>query len=686
MPESSSRKVHYPKRSAELEEAGLLEVISEESFDRFTRLAARLLEVPVSLVSLVDREQQLINSYVGVPDTWFADEHEPLADTFFKQVLEHEEALVVEDVQAEPRVQGSEAILETGIRAYAAIPLTTSKGHTLGTLCAVDKNPRQWAEDELEVLRDLAAAIMVRVELREAKDEAQTANREKSQFLANVSHELRTPLNAVLGYTRLLKQDVGENDDMLDSLNEVQNAGQQLLDLINDVLDFSKIEAGEMELQSTTFEVTEMIDKVVGTVEPLLERNDNELEVECPSDIGTMHADLPKVRQALFNLLSNAAKFTANGTVTLTARRDEHDGRDDEIVFNVEDTGIGMSEEEQQEIFEEFTQGDASTTREEGGTGLGLAITYNVCRMMGGSVEVESEKDVGSTFTIRLPAYIEAPSHAPVEAEAPPDEEEEEKNEDYTFDVASEAHPTVLSIEDDASARNLIQRTLRRAGFAVRTASNGADGLHKARELKPDVITLDVMMPEMDGWAVLSELKDDDDLQDIPVVVVTVLGDEEMGYMLGASDFLMKPLNPDRLVEVIDHHRPDGPPCSVMVVDDEPSARKLIRDSMGEVPCDVTEAKDGWAALDMLDEANPDVIILDLMMPGMDGFEFLEELRAKEDRASTPVLMLTDKSLTEQEHEQLADSVTHIVEKNEHDQASILRQVRERIEAYHTQQ
>ena len=453
---------------------------------RFTRLAARLLEVPVLLVSMTDRERKPVESCVGTPEPWASSQEVSFPDSFYEHIITYDESLIVENAREDERVEDKELFHKMGITAYAAVPLITPSGHVMGTLCAVDKNPRQWAEAEMELLKDLSAAVMARVELKEAKKEAERANREKSHFLANVSHELRTPLNAVLGYTRLLKKDVEEvgEEHMLDDLDEIQRAGEQLLNLINDVLDLSKIESGELKVHSSSFDVSEMIGKVAGTAEPLLEKNDNTLEVDCPEGIGTMHADLPKVRQALFNLLSNAAKFTEGGTITMTARREEQEG-EDWLILSVQDTGIGMTEEEQEDIFEEFAQVDSSLTREKGGTGLGLAITFNMCKMMGGEVDVESEKDAGSTFTLRLPAYIEAPSEDAEPARMEPS--------DDSSDQAESTKSTVLVIDDEASARNLIERSLQQEGsFAVHTASTGEEGLRMARQLKPEAMLQEV--------------------------------------------------------------------------------------------------------------------------------------------------------------------------------------------------
>jgi signal transduction histidine kinase len=377
-----------------------------------------------------------------------------------------------------------------------------------------DGSIREW----VGLHSDITDRKEVEEDLRRAKEAAESANRTKSQFLANMSHELRTPLNAVIGYSEMLREEAQDLalDSFVPDLEKIGAAGRHLLALINDILDLSKIEAGKMELFLEDFAVDDAVREVAATVRPLVEKNGNRLQVECPDDIGTMHADLTKVRQSLFNLLSNAAKFTRQGTITLSIARERKEDRD-WIVMRVADTGIGMSPEQQARLFEPFTQADASTTRQFGGTGLGLAITRRFCRMMGGDIEVGSEPGKGSMFTVCLPAVV-----LPLEPED-------------TVTVTSEAEHTadaaniVLVIDDDPNARNLMQRFLAREGFEAVTAASGEEGLAAARRLHPRVITLDVMMPRMDGWEVLTQLKADPNLCDIPVVMLTMVDNRNLG-------------------------------------------------------------------------------------------------------------------------------------------------------------
>ncbi|MGH7416639.1 MAG: response regulator, partial [Candidatus Rokuibacteriota bacterium] len=331
-------------------------------------------------------------------------------------------------------------------------------------------------------------------------------------------------------------------------------------------------------------------------IQPLAAKNANRLDVRCPDEIGTMRADLTKVRQALFNLLSNACKFTDRGTISLAVAREVMDGQD-WMVFRVSDTGIGMTPEQLTRLFEVFSQADAATTRKYGGTGLGLALSRRLCRMMGGDVTVESEADRGSTFTIRLPARVAEAIEEPA-APAP------------LADHVSPGIGTVLVIDDEAAVRDLMQRFLIKEGFRVVTAPGGEEGLRRARELRPDAITLDVMMPGMDGWAVLSALKADPEVADIPVIMLTIVDDKNLGYALGASDYLSKPIDRERLVTVLKQHRRDRP---VLVVDDDAGLRQLLRRMLEPEGYAVVEAENGRAALERLRDVSPSVVLLDLM-------------------------------------------------------------------------
>jgi CheY-like chemotaxis protein len=383
-------------------------------------------------------------------------------------------------------------------------------------------------------------------ELDKAREAAEIANRAKSQFLANMSHELRTPLNAIILYTELLRDDATDRglEVFLPDLKKIHGAAKHLLALINDVLDLSKIESGKMDLMLESFEVPAMIRDVVTTIQPLAQKNGNRLVVQCPEGVGSMYADLTKVRQSLFNLLSNACKFTEGGTIRLEVARQERDGG--WLTFRVADTGIGMTPDHLGKLFKPFSQVDTSATRRFGGTGLGLAITRHFCEAMGGDITVESKPGVGSTFTIRLPVAVGEPrAEAAGESKAEP-------RPAPPADRPRQGGDAILVVDDDATAREALRKFLMLKGFRVETAAGGEEGLRLARALRPLAITLDVVMPGMDGWAVLSALKADPELADIPVILFTGMADDRSeAFRLGASDFVTKPVDPARLAEVL---------------------------------------------------------------------------------------------------------------------------------------
>lgn len=502
-------------------------------------------------------------------------------------------------------------------------------------------------------------------ELGIARDEAMEASRAKSAFLAQMSHELRTPLNAIIGYGELLVEEVTEEgaEQFVPDLKKIIDAGRHLLALINDILDLSKIEAGKMELYREIVDVLPMLESVVSTVEPLVRKNSNRLEWKCDPAVTTLFIDRTRLRQILLNLLSNACKFTDKGTIRLTAEKQVVEGCDF-AVFKVRDSGIGMTPEQLKKLFQNFQQADASTTRKYGGTGLGLAITKRICEMMGGDITVTSEHGTGSTFTVRIPLIHQAPA-----AEAAPEVPIAVENQGTAG--------TVLVIDDDASARDLLQRYLTKEGFKVETAAGGEEGLKRARELQPAFITLDVMMPKMDGWDVLSALKAEKDLCDIPVVMLTMVEGKNLGIALGATDFMTKPIDRDRLISLAARYRNGAAGNhSILVVEDDAPNRTLISRILSGAGWTVTEAENGKVALDVMPECRPALIVLDLMMPVMDGFSFLEELRKRDDLSNTPVLIVTAKELSADERNWLNGEVRQILQKGSYGREQLLEQVR----------
>ncbi|MEO5568642.1 MAG: response regulator [Gemmatimonadaceae bacterium] len=490
-------------------------------------------------------------------------------------------------------------------------------------------------------------------ELLQARRAAETANRSKSQFLANMSHELRTPLNAIIGYSEMLREQVEDDGAVayVADLEKIRSAGRHLLGLINDVLDLSKIEAGRMELYVEEFDVGEVVRDVASTVQPLVAANHNTLVVDVAESGGTAHADVTKLRQVLLNLLSNSCKFTHEGTVTIAARREG-----EAIVYSVSDTGIGMTPEQAARLFDAFAQADAATSKTYGGTGLGLAISRQFCRLMGGDITVASTPGTGSTFTARLPVHVAVPDAV----------------EDAPAGVTGPASGgLVLVIDDDPGSRELMQRHLARAGYRTQGAAGGLAGLELARRLKPAVITLDVLMPEMDGWAVLAALKADAALADIPVIMATVLEERPLSLALGASDYLTKPIDRGRLEQVMKRFTPtDESP--VLIVDDDPDARALVRRLLEQQGLTPVEAGNGREALERVAERVPSLILLDLMMPEMDGFAFLHALRERPGGENIPVIVLSALELTAEHRRRLNGGVHQILMKGSYSEAALL--------------
>ena len=499
------------------------------------------------------------------------------------------------------------------------------------------------------IYADITELKQHEAELAAARDAADEANRTKSSFLANMSHELRTPLNAIIGYSEILQENAADKDDKepIDDLQKIESAGRHLLGLINNILDLSKIEAGKMDVFIEAVDIQALVKEVLSIVKPLADKSENLIEVICPADIGSFRSDQTKVKQCLLNLLSNANKFTNRGTLALTVTREDNC----RVCFRVSDTGVGMTNEQLGRLFQAFSQADASITKRFGGTGLGLAITKCFCTMLAGDVTVESTPGTGSTFTITLPDQGVAPvavaSPAPAAA-------------------AADGRATVLVVDDDPTVRRLLAKTLEKEGYRVLSASNGVEALALAREHRPQAITLDVLMPQMDGWGALKELKADTVLRDIPVIMVTVLDERGMAIPLGAADFVTKPVDRRRLTAILRDHCADPSGASILVVEDDLPTREALCRSLASMGYVAHEAVNGRSGLDWLAKHSaPSLILLDLMMPEMDGFEFLRELRKLPGFVDVPVIVVTAKELTAEDVRILSGQTERIITKDQ---------------------
>jgi signal transduction histidine kinase/DNA-binding response OmpR family regulator len=577
----------------------------------------------------------------------------------------------VADVLNDPEYANYETQRVGGYRTVLGVPLLRA-GSAIGAVLLTRSEVQPFTQQQIDLITTFADQAVIAIanvslfdEIQDKSRQLEQASQHKSQFLANMSHELRTPLNAIIGYSEILQEDAVDlgQDNLVADLKKIESAGRHLLGLINDILDLSKIEAGKMDIYLEDVEIVPLLEEVRSIIVPMAEKNANVLEYRLADNLGSMHTDRTKLKQSLLNLFSNGSKFTQNGRLTLNVRRFETDKP--MVSFAVSDTGIGMTEEQLGRLFQAFNQADASTTKKYGGTGLGLAITRNFCQLLGGNVTVTSKPGEGSTFTIVLPDSPVAP--APAKAtDAPP------------LSVDVDSAPTVLVVDDDPTARELLSANLKGAGYRLLQASSGDEALSLARSTRPDAITLDVMMPKPDGWDVLSALKADADLRDIPVVIVTMLSDRGIGLSLGAVEVLTKPVERAQLTALIHNLvRREGP---VLVVEDDAGAREMIRQTIEKMSLPVAEADNGVQALDWLGEhPAPAVILLDLMMPEMDGFEVLDALAAHPQWREIPVIVITAKQLTAAERERLLGQARKVIEKGGASRLDIVAAINEAV-------
>ena len=571
----------------------------------------------------------------------------------------------VADLKEMPPSPLMNILLRAGYRALLVVPLLGPEG-IIGVLVVRRKEPGEFPKHVIDVLQTFAAQSVLAIqnanlfaEVEEKSRQLEMASQHKSQFLSNMSHELRTPLNAIIGLTEMMYTNPARfgTEKATEPLRRVNRAGNHLLGLINQVLDLSKIEAGKLELSPESVNLASLIDEVIGTARQLAEQNKNRLVVESQENLGSLTVDPMRLRQILLNLLSNASKFTKQGEVMLRARK-VVDGRN-WIEIAVADTGIGMTAEQQAKLFEEFTQADTSTARQYGGTGLGLAITRKLARMMGGDVTVTSQPGKGSVFTVRLPGSAEPLANKSTDADGNPPSTD-----------------CVLVIDDDATARELISDHLKAEGFSVVTAVGGLEGLKFAKELRPTAITLDVMMPDLDGWSVLAALRQDPELAEIPVIMVTIVDEHRRGIALGAAGYLTKPIDRERLHQLIRRFRASARPTRVLLIEDDAVQRERMLGWLEPPQWIVREAANGREALNLLHEAKPDVILLDLMMPEMDGFAVVAALQKEAGWRDIPVIVITSLDLDAKDRERLNSGVQSVLVKEKFRPEELVERIR----------
>jgi len=586
-----------------------------------------------------------------------------------REATDQREPVQVADLRDEPPSPAQEIMLRAGYRSRLVVPLIGAD-EVVGALVVRRRQPGEFSKSTIDLLQTFAAQSVLAIqnanlftEVEEKGRQLELASQHKSQFVASMSHELRTPLNAIIGLTEMMVTNAARfgTEKAAEPLRRVHRAGQHLLGLINQVLDLSKIEAGKLELNPESVNLAPLIDEVVGTARQLAQQNKNNLVVDAQEKLGALTVDPMRLRQILLNLLSNACKFTTQGEVKLRVRK-VADGRN-WVEFAVADTGIGMTPEQQAKLFEEFTQADSSTARRYGGTGLGLAITRKLARMMGGDVTVASEPGKGSVFTVRLPAGAERATRAATNGGRPPSTD------------------CVLVVDDDATARELIAEQLKAEGFSVATAAGGLEGLKLAKDLRPIAITLDVMMPDLDGWSVLAALRQDPELAEIPVIMITILDEHRRGVALGAAGYLTKPIDRERLHRMVSRFRASARPTRVLLVEDDKDQRERLRGWLQGEQWVVQESANGREALTRLQADKPDVILLDLMMPEMDGFAVVAALQKEPRWRDIPVIVITARDLDAKDRERLNSGVQSVLVKETFRPRELVERIRQLVQS-----
>jgi adenylate cyclase len=585
--------------------------------------------------------------------------------TVAQAAMQHAPVQVADLKEAKPTAL-QEIILRAGYRALLVMPLL-SRDKLIGALVVWRKAPGEFPQHSVDLLQTFAAQSVLAIqnarlfqEIEEKGRQLELTSQHKSQFVASMSHELRTPLNAIIGLTEMMVSNAPRfgTEKALEPLRRVHGAGTHLLGLINQVLDLSKIEAGKLELSPETVNLAPLLEDVIGTARQLADQNKNRLILEAHENLGQLTVDSMRLRQIMLNLLSNACKFTKQGEVKLRIKK-VVDGRN-WIEIAVADTGIGMAPEQQAKLFEEFTQADSSTARQYGGTGLGLAITRKLARLMGGDVTVTSEPGKGSVFTVRLPGGVDSQARSSTGSDG----------------RRSPTADCILVIDDDATARELIADHLKAEGFSVVTAAGGVEGLKLAKELRPTAITLDVMMPDLDGWSVLAALRQDPELAEIPVIMITIVDEHRRGIALGAAGYLTKPIDRERLHRLVSRFRAPVPPTRVLLVEDDAVQRERMRGWLEGPQWAVHEAENGREALNRIQGSKPDVILLDLMMPEMDGFAVVAALQKEAGWRDIPVIVITSLDLDAKDRARLNAGVQSVLVKERFQPADLVERIR----------
>ena len=578
------------------------------------------------------------------------------------QVTGKGEPIIINDTQKSEWHRFNPLLPDT--RSEAGLPLKIGN-RIIGVLDLQSKQVNAFKEDDIAILQILADQIAIAIDNARSYDLAQKAvlemreaDRMKSQFLANMSHELRTPLNSIIGFSRVILKGIDGplTDLQKQDLTSIYNSGQHLLGLINDILDISRIEAGKMELSFEEVEVKPLVDSVFSTARGLVKDKPVKLVAEIPDDLPSVRADPMRIRQVLLNLVSNAAKFTEEGSITVTAETRTHEDGQSFVHISVNDTGPGISEEDQKKLFQPVSQVDASLTRKVGGSGLGLSISRHLVEMHGGEIGLTSVVGEGSSFFFSIPAYNQNPVTVTEEA------------------ADGAPRRVILSIDDDLQVVSLYERYLKDEGWQIIPLTNPKIAVEKAQELKPDVITLDIMMPEVNGWQVLQALKQNEHTRNIPVIVCSIVEEEEKGFSLGAADYLTKPILQDDLLHALGRLNREKDVQTILIIDDNESDRRLLDKLLADDPrYRVQLASDGKSGWESIQQSPPDAIILDLLLPDMDGFTILENLHADETLRDIPVILVTGAELNAEQEAALKEFGHQLMLKASISQEELLR-------------
>jgi signal transduction histidine kinase/DNA-binding response OmpR family regulator len=586
-----------------------------------------------------------------------------LDDTFIGKAAKRGHSMGLPDLRDAPLDPHLSVLAEDGWRSLVAVPMLRDS-RIVGALVVRRHTPGHIPDEVSDLLESFAsqsALALINAQLYRSLERQsaalEVASRHKSEFLASMSHELRTPLNAIIGFSEvLLERMFGELNERQDEyLRDIWSSGKHLLELLNDILDLSKIEAGQMVLNRSEFIVRKSLDYCLSLVRERALKQGILLSLEVDPEVGLLDADRLRFRQVVLNLLSNAVKFTPDGgRVDIRASI-----RDQDLVVTVADTGMGVAAEDHQRIFDSFQQGTRPAGQAEG-TGLGLTLSKRIVELHGGTIWVESEVGTGATFGFTLPAGSEEPVSAPVPLTG--------MDPGLTTKPAPGPGPTVVVVEDDRRSFDLLRAHLEAAGVRVVGARDGEEGLDTVRRLSPAGVILDILLPGIDGWEVLARLKADPRTAPIPVIVVSMLDERGRGFALGAAEYLVKPVGKEQLLAAV--YRAAAMPereHTVVAIDDDPRVIKLVRANLEPEGWTVLGAPTGREGLALIRERQPSVVLLDLLMPGMDGFEVVEALRAEPGTKTIPVVILTSKSMTPQDKERLRGRITYVARKTEFD-------------------